>query len=212
MSTFSGQVAQSTDDGQQSSTGTISLTAANTLLSGFSGDARYWAFRIENVTVPAGATITAASISVYAPNSSEVAMDATIYGNKTANPSTLSTSASYISGLASTTNTATWSATLTSGQFNQSPDISAIITELIGQGGWASGNAMLFVLHELSNINIVEIENYDGSPSEAAELSITYTASGAPGTPTGLTVGPDATHPTTSLDLGTGRTRSGISF
>ena len=107
-------------------------------------------------------------------------MDATVYGNLTANPSTLSTSTSYISGLASTTNTVAWSATLTSGQFNQSPDISAIINELISQGGWASGNAMLFVLHELSNINIVEIENYDGSPSEAATLSIMYTGGGSP--------------------------------
>jgi hypothetical protein len=189
MSTCSGQVAQSSDDGQQISTGSVTLTNTSTLVkSTTSPAATYWACRFENVTVPAGATISAASLSVYCPSSCATSMDTTLYCNKVANPSTLSATSSYISGLASTSNTVTWNTALSTSAFNASPDISAIITELIGQGSWASGNSMLFVLHALSGANGATVENYDGSSSEAAELSITYTAASVPGAPSGLSV------------------------
>ena len=205
MSSFSGQVAQSSDDGTQTSSGTVSVTTTVAVLASGS----YAAFRFENVTVPAGATISAASLSLWATNAK--AVDSVIHGNKTANPVTLSTTTSYISGLAATTASVTWSATLTSGAFNASPDITSIISELIGQAGWASGNAMLFVFTNSETMaNAVDIEMYDGSPSEAAELSITYTTSGATGTPTGLAVAPDATNPTSSLDLNPGGSDIGI--
>jgi hypothetical protein len=176
MSTFSGQVSQSSDDADQLSTGTVSLTITSTVIKNTTTPARpYWACRFQNVTIPAGATISAASLSIWCPTSGATSMDAAIFGNKVANPSTLSSTSSYISGLAQTTNSATWSGSLTTNQFNVSPDVSAIIAELIGQAGWASGNAMLFVLHALSSTNGATIENYDGSSAEAATLSITYT-------------------------------------
>ncbi len=204
MSTFTEQVSQSSDDGQQitASPFTVSITATVTKLlpAALTGDCQYFAFRIQNVTIPPGATIGAAAISLWAPSASFVAMDATIYGNKVANPSALTASASYISGLAQTTNSVNWSATLTSGQFNSSPDISAIITELIGQGGWASDNAMLFILKGVSSSDACEIENYDGSSSEAPTLSVTYTTSSVPGAQT-ISLANDPTNPTTAIDI-----------
>jgi hypothetical protein len=208
MSTFSGQVSQSSDDGTQTSSGSVSVTTTVAVVSTGS----WQAFRFQNVTIPSGATISSASISIWPTTAKSI--DSTIYGNKVANPATLSTTTSYISGLAETAASVNWIAgPFTAGAFVASPDISAIITELIGQAGWASGNSMIFILENFEALtSAATIEMYDGSPSEAAELSVTYTTSGVPGTPTGLTVGPDATNQTTSLDLGTGRTRNGISF
>jgi cellulose 1,4-beta-cellobiosidase len=200
VSAFGGQVSQSTDDGSESSLGTVNLTGTQTILRTGSGNLVYWACRFQNVTIPAGATISAASLSVFVPTGGSTNTVATIHGNLTANPSTLSSSTHYISGLAQTTNSASWTGTGTANAWNNSPDISAIITELIGQAGWASGNAMLFILLA-GNATGFTIEDYDGSSSEAAELSITYTTSSAPGQVTGLTVTGDATNPTTALDL-----------
>jgi len=173
MTIYSGQVSLGTDDGVQAvSSGNISLTGTSDELKNTIDT--YWACRIQNVTIAASATVSAASLSVYAPSTNRT-MDATLAGNKVANPGTLQTTTSYISGLAQTTHTVTWgSTTLTQNAFNASPDISAIITELIGQGSWASGNSMLFILTNAGSACF--IEEYDGSPSEAAELSATYTA------------------------------------
>jgi hypothetical protein len=177
MTIYSGQVSTSTDDGAQGTGGVMNLTrTVDAIDDTGSTSAAYWACRFQNVTVPNGATISAASVSVYAPSSS-LSMHATIYGNKTGNPGTLQTTSSYISGLASTTNTASWIATLTQNTFNASPDLSAIETELVAQPGYASGDAQLFVFHAGAAV-ACGVEDYDGSPSEAAELNVTYSSGG----------------------------------
>jgi hypothetical protein len=187
MPTFSGQISTSSDDAAQATNNSVSTNGATAIVSLLTNRNSWVGFRFQNVTIPSGATISAATISVWCESSSETAMDAILYGNKVPNPSTFSATTSYISGLAETTANVTWNATITNGQFNASPDISAIITELIGQGSWASGNAMLFVFHAQSSANEAGIEMYDGSPSEAAELSITYTtASTGPPNPINL--------------------------
>jgi hypothetical protein len=181
MTTFTAQIAQSTDDGEQlHSSNAMTLTNTVDVLKQATGEAQYWAGRFQNVTVPSNATVSAASLSVF-PTTGTNAMNGSIYGNKTGNPSTLGTTSSYISNLAFTSNSVTWNTTLTNGQFNASPDITAIINELIGQGSWASGNSMLFIIAAQSPINGCQIEEYDGSTSNCAKLSITYTVPGGPG-------------------------------
>jgi hypothetical protein len=176
MTIYSGQVSTSTDDGEQSSTGTITLNGAAIVCDA----SQTWAaFRIQNVTVPSGATISAATLSLYYTGT-KTATNYTIHGNNVANPSTLSTTTSYISGLAQTSQSASWTTAITNGQFNSSPDISSIVTALIALGGWASGNAMLFIFNGSEIATSAAVwEAYDGSPSEAEELSITYTSVGS---------------------------------
>ena len=74
MSTFIAQVSASADDAAEqgadnNSPGTVSITGATLSLKGTGSASRYWAFRFENVTIPQGATISAAAIQVYCPNS-----------------------------------------------------------------------------------------------------------------------------------------------
>ena len=171
MPTFSAQVSQSTDDGSQNSSGTVTLTGGAAVLS----VSTWLAARFQNVTIPSGATISAATLSLWATTAKTI--NSNIFENKLANPSTLSSTTNYISGLSQTSQSANWAATLTSGAFNTSPSISSIVSALIGLGGWASGNAMLFVFQNTETMSLaVAVEMYDGTPSEAAELSVTYTA------------------------------------
>jgi hypothetical protein len=183
MTTFSGQVSQSTDDGEQSNTGTITLTGGNLVCDA----SQPWAaYRFQNVTVPSGATVSAATVSQFF-SGTKTATNYTIYGNNVANPVTLATTTSYISGLAQTSQTATWSAAITVGQFNTSPSVSSIVSALIALGSWASGNAMLFMLNGITAATSAAIWTaYDGTPANAEEISITYTST-TPGAPTGLT-------------------------
>lgn len=179
MSGFSGQVTQSSDDAQQAQSGTVSTTITTSLIglgSTPTTKANYWGCRFQNVTIPAGATISGSQLSVDATSAAGT-MDATVYAQKVANPSTFTTTGSSISGYASTTNTTTWNSALTASAYNASPDISAIITELIGQSGWVSGNAMMFILHALSSSVSGTIFNYDSGSTEAAEIGVTYTTS-----------------------------------
>ena len=175
---YSGEVSQSSDDGCQNAGGTPTnnFTDASDVLKSLTGSKGYLAFRLQNVTVAPTDTVTAASLSVWVPTGGNTAMNCKIYGNLVANPVTLQATNSYISGLSRTTNSVSWAATLTANQFNASPDLTAIINELIAQGSWASGNAMLFILLAQSSSSGCTVEMYDGSPSEAVELSITTSA------------------------------------
>jgi hypothetical protein len=183
MTTFTGQVSTSTDDGEQSNAGTITLNGADIVCD---ASQTYAAFRIQNVTVAAGVTISAATLSLFYTGT-KTATNYTIYGNNVANPSTLSTTTSYISGLAQTSQSASWTTAITNGQFNTSPSISSIVTALIALGGWASGNSMLFIFNgsEIATSAAVWVA-YDSSPTDAEEISITYSGGSAPGAPTGI--------------------------
>lgn len=188
MSTFSGQVSVGTDDADQTSTGTNSTTNTNTGIRNTTSPARpYWACRFPNVTIAGSASVSAAALSVYCPTAG-LSMDVKIFGVKQANPSTFNTTLNNISGLPLTTASVTWNATLTQNTFNASPDITSIINELLAQGGWASGDAMAFVLVAQSTTLSCTVENYDGVPAEAAKLSVTYSTATPPGAPTNLSV------------------------
>ncbi len=115
MTTFSGQVSLSSDDSDQlfGATPTNSLTDPSITL-GLAAARRRWAgFRFQNVTIPPGATIVSAILSIFVPSGGNVNMAATILGNLTANPSTFAATSNYLASLADTSHTVSWSATLT---------------------------------------------------------------------------------------------------
>lgn len=170
MTTFTGQISQSTDDGEQNSSGIVSLTG--TLLPLSLGS--WTALRFQNVTIPQGATINSATISGWATSAKNIS--SSIYANKVANAGAIPTTTNGISGLTRTTANVSWAQnSLTASAFNVSPDISAVIQEIVNQGGWSIGNALTIILGNSENVTLAaSFEAYDGSPSEAAQLTIDY--------------------------------------
>jgi len=64
----------------------------------------------------------------------------------------------------------------------QTPDISALIEELIGQEGWADGNAMVFTIQDdpcNPSLGVRCAEAYDGEPTAAPLLHIAATTEAA---------------------------------
>ena len=184
MSTFTGYTASSGDSGWQAVNGTTNtITATTSQVAYVTGDtppASYAGIHIANVTVAGSATVSAATLSVYVYGKYKT-MSGKIYGVKEANPGVFAATASYLQNLVGsypTTNTVKWGpSTLTSPAYNASPDLTAVISELIAQGSWASGNAMAFVIVAQTNGDTCA---YYGEPygSDFENLSITYTAGG----------------------------------
>jgi cellulose synthase/poly-beta-1,6-N-acetylglucosamine synthase-like glycosyltransferase len=132
------------------------------------------AVRFTNVAVPAGATIGAAHITFRAENSpSPLTAGTTIYGQADDDPLTFSTYSDY-DARAHTSAYVHWQpSTWVADTDIESPDISAIIQEIVDRPGWSSGQAMafFFVADAVQNIYAY---SYDGSPTYAPTLHIEY--------------------------------------
>jgi hypothetical protein len=69
-----------------------------------------------------------------------------------------------------------WTSTRAAGPDQRTPELMAIVQEIVDRPGWSAGNAIAFVV---SGSGHRAAESYDGSPSRAAVLEVEY----APSTP-----------------------------
>jgi hypothetical protein len=204
MSGFSGQVSQSSDDADQ-----IALTGVNSTTASFTNfgttgtvPQNNLGWRFQNVTIAQGSTISAATISTY-QISGGTASTGTLDCVAADNEATFTTTTNYLSGLTLTGSGASWTiSTVGTTGFVTSVGIAAAAQAVINRGGWSSGNALAVVLRGPSG-GTINFRTYNDSPSEAAEISITYTSSSPPGTPTGLAA-TNATDPVLTFTQGSG--------
>ena len=106
--------------------------------------------RFLDVPVPKGATITEAHLSVCCYNDSVgTVCNARIRGEAADNPAEFSDYTDY-SGRPRTSISVDWDAIAAwyFGEWNDSPDIKAVIQEIIDRAGWESGNAMVIFLDD----------------------------------------------------------------
>ncbi len=201
MSSFSGQISSNNDAGEEGadngSIGTVFLGSTSYKLKDNAGSQRYIALRFTSVTIAQGSTISAATVSPWI-NTSDSISGTGVYCEAADNSATLSSSSTNISSRTESTHSATWSATLTASAFNASPSIVNPVNDVISRPGFASGNALTVILDDgIGQNSNCAVEGYAGSPSEAAEISITYTAGGsAPGATTGVSASWSASNPT----------------
>lgn len=184
------QVGASTDDCTRFTKGagdSLNLTS-NTVGAGFVNAAGTSiidsGMRWTSIPVPQGATIISASISIFALSGFFVARTKLI-GEDTDNAAAFSTLADY-DGRSRTTARVDWDIFnntdwhIPSAQFRQSPDISAIIFEICNRAGWSSGNDLALFWDDDGSLasDWVSGRSWNGNPSEAAKLNITFSAGG----------------------------------
>jgi len=150
-------------------------------------------WRWVNVTIPVVATITAAYIACTSEDSqSSNTVRSKIIGDKEANAAVWTTLANYqgrrgtaAGGANNNLRTAAEVAWDSIGAWGlnsvyNSPDISSVIQEIVGQGGWASGNALALFWddHEArgtqSDLILRNAFSYGGSPSKSPLLHVEY--------------------------------------
>jgi hypothetical protein len=133
--------------------------------------------RFTGVTLPPGATITAAWVQFQVDEVSTAAASVTVAGEAADTAGPLTTTARSISSRSRTTATVAWTPaswpTVGARTADQrTPDLTAVIQEIVGRTGWAGGNALaLLVTGDGTRV----AESFDGGSAKAPVLHIEYT-------------------------------------
>jgi hypothetical protein len=134
--------------------------------------------RFTDVSIPAGATIVKADLKIRAYTTGlTTTFTGTIRAEAADNASDFSTSP--INSAATTTAVQSWplgtGTSWTSGTWYQSPDIAAVVQEVISRPGWSKNNALAIIFQGSSSAtNDRKFWSYDGDPTSAPQLEITY--------------------------------------
>jgi len=179
--TYNGQISQSSDDCADNGTGAV-LTQST--LKIYDKETLYIGLRFLDVTVPAGATITSATLTVdLVKASSSPDNIIQVYGVLEGNPLTFGVGESLDDRPRTSTYTG-WNTPTTTGVYGISADtvgdggssLATVIQQVVNQSTYASGNALALIIDpndaEISPGG--QIEAWDGSHANAAQLSISY--------------------------------------
>lgn len=176
--TFTKRVAASSDDAEQKiSSGTMSLSSSDLELVIDGSTSDIVGMRFTAVTIPRGAKITNAYIQFKTDEVTSGSCSLTVRGQAADSASTFTTTGYNLSSRSTTSASAAWSpaawGTIGEEGVNQrTPDISAIIQEIIDRSGWASGNAMVIVI---TGSGTRTAKSYDGDSAGAPLLVVEYT-------------------------------------
>ncbi len=139
--------------------------------------------RFRNVTIPKGAFILSAKIvfQVDATSKNTDPCVVSIKAQAADNPDAFATTAFNISPRPTTTDsvvwnipTGSWNTVGANGADQTTPDLKSLVQALVNRDGWASGNAMAFIMR---GTGTREAESYDGLPAGAPKLIIDYVES-----------------------------------
>lgn len=134
--------------------------------------------RFTTMVIPQGSTILSAVLRVVASDTvSAGVVNALVYGHDSDSAAAFSTYADFM-GRPRTSASVAWAAIAawTTGTSYDSPDLTAIIQEIVSRPGWVSGNAMvLFVQNNSSTLGAYrEFAAYDHAVFAAAQLLVTW--------------------------------------
>jgi hypothetical protein len=139
--------------------------------------------RFTGVEIPQGSTILRASLEVCAnPDGLVARMAGLIKGEAADNPPAFREATHVIAQAAPTTASTAWKWTEANpweaNAWYESPDISAVVQEIVNRSGWASDNAMVIIYTFTPDVDVIMDErkfwSYDGDPTKAAKLTVTY--------------------------------------
>ncbi|HEY3558269.1 MAG TPA: right-handed parallel beta-helix repeat-containing protein [Kribbella sp.] len=173
--TLDRRIAAGSDDVEESATGSYYATSSDLELV-YDGSNQKVGLRFPNLTVPAGATITNAYVQFEADETQGEATSLTIQAQATDNAAAF-TSATKPStrslGTAATSWTpAPWTLVGEAGANQRTPDLSAVVQEIVRRPGWTSGNALALVITGTGHRTT---RAYDGKPAAAPLLHLEYT-------------------------------------
>jgi hypothetical protein len=158
--------------------------------------------RFPGVAVPQGATILSAYLEFTVDETDSVATSLIFEGQAADYAPTFSMADHDISSRATTTASTLWDvpAWNSVGQVHQTPDLAAVVQEIVDRPGWYLGSAMAFVV---TGSGERTAEAYDGVPSAAPLLHIEFDPAPTP-TPTNTaTPGPSPTPTDTPIPTDT---------
>ncbi|MEM9413977.1 MAG: hypothetical protein AAGA29_00680 [Planctomycetota bacterium] len=168
-------VIRSTDDGGEGLLG-LMATGADSMLIGQDGLVTATAgVRFDDLPVAPGGTVQSAQIQFTSKDSRSDATAISIQAQASDDASPLSLVVFNLSSRSKTTAQAVWGPGAWSidarGAEQLTPDLSAVMQEVIGRPGWRQGNAVLFILEGTKARNA---RTFDHDPAEGPVLHLTY--------------------------------------
>lgn len=185
MADFSGRPAQSSDDCWASNQNTPSKTLTGILSVPGQGVASQGiaALRIPSVTIGQGVTVESAYLSLKAVGSytGPATLQTQVYGHAADNAATF-TSNETLSQRTHTIATVLWDNHITVDGVVYQIDVTDIVNEILARSGWASGNAIAFLLIAATGCPEAEWNEYESFDTDAAAaplLEITLATGGS---------------------------------
>lgn len=160
-------------------------TASHTLwMADAGGDAYYFGLRFLGLTIPQGVSIDSAFVRLYVDEVTTIACYVEIFGQDATSPGDFSgDSRADFLARSRTTNSQTWTVPAFGGYGDphDTPDIAAIIEEIITRGDWTSGSGLvIFFEPDGLSSDIRGARAIDAPESEVSELHVTVLISATP--------------------------------
>jgi len=182
--TYSQSINTNNNDAEEtvtgSGTGNMALTSTDLDMANEGSKQYLTGLRYTGINIPQGSTITSASIQFQADKSDSADLSLTIAGQAHDN-APIFTSNQYDISSRSFTTTVSWPniPAWTQGEIGSdttTPDLRAIVQEIVNRPGWSSGNSMAFIISGLDTDERVAV-SYDGTGTTPT-LTINWTGSG----------------------------------
>lgn len=149
-STLDVPIAAGADDVEQRPDGRMRLTNNDLELVTDGAEVQTVGLRFTGIDVPAGATILHAYVQFRADEASSVATNLTVGGQASDNAPPFTTAKFNVSSRPDTTASVPWAPPAWSlgqaGSAQRTPDLSAVVQEIVSRPGWGSGNALVLVI------------------------------------------------------------------
>jgi hypothetical protein len=164
LTTLTVPISASADDAEQSG-GTVALANPVLKIVNRAGVNQTVGLRFAGLSIPKGATIQNAYIQFQCNTRTTAAASLTIEGQAADNPVTFAKLTNNISSRPRTTANvawvpAPWTTVGSHGSDEQTADLSSVLQELVNRAGWASGNAMVFII---TGTGVRTAESFNGT-------------------------------------------------
>jgi hypothetical protein len=173
--TLDSKVAAAADDAEEAASGSVNLGSSDLEMVLDGSVVQTVGMRFANLGVPAGATVTGAYVQFVADESQSEATALTLRAQAADSAPTFTTATSNVSSRPRTAAAVSWSPPAwTAGSAStaqRTPDLSALVQEVVNRPGWASGNALALIVNGTGHRTAVA---FDGGATKAATLHIDY--------------------------------------
>lgn len=173
---FEARVASSADDAEERSTGSVSLNSSDLELTVDDGVGQTVGIRFTGIDIPKGAIITNAYIQFTVDEVSTGTISLLIRGQDVDDAAAFTTAKFNVTSRQATDASVAWAPVdwATRGAADpaqRTPDLSAIIQEIVSRDGWAALNDMVFLI---TGTGTRTARAYDGGPAAAPLLHVEY--------------------------------------
>jgi hypothetical protein len=180
--TFVAEIVAGSDDAEEFESGGISLTSSDLEFVVDRGSNQVVGMRWIGVDIPQGATITNAWVQFQVDEANSVATNLTIEGQAADSAATFTSTSFNVSSRSRTAAAVSWApvpwtSVGARGPDQQTPDLTAVIQEIVNRPGWVSGNALALIV---SGTGERVAESANSSANAPPEIHIEYLAAPVP--------------------------------